>query len=106
MIRLSQLTPKERKIRIILFAFSVVVGFSVLNLLFFLRKEWYLPNFSIPASCFRDSCLKIVQRLQLKFGFAHSLVEWHLGTFGLCGLPKARKRVNDSPVCAWKAKQV
>lgn len=67
MIRLSQLTPKERKIKMILFAFSVVVEFSALNHLFFSRKEWYLPNFSVPASHFRNLCLKMVQRLQLKF---------------------------------------
>lgn len=83
MVRLSQLTPKERKIKMILFAFSVVVGFSILNLLFFLRKEWYLSNFSIPASHFRGSCFKILQRLQLKFVLL--TLQWS-GTWALWAL--------------------
>lgn len=105
MVRLSQLTPKERKIKMILFAFSMVVGFSVLNLLFFLRKEWYLPNFSIPASHFRGLCFRIVQRLQLKFVLL--TLQWS-GTWALRAVwtSKGRRQIKDSLVCAWKAKQV
>lgn len=77
MIRLSQLTPKERKIKIILFAFSVV-GFSVLNLLFFLRKEWYLPNFSVPASHFRDCSEAAVEVVLLTLQWSGTWVLWPL----------------------------
>lgn len=42
----------------------------------------YLPNFPIPASPFRHLCLKIVQRLQLKFGL---LTLYWSGTWVLSG---------------------